>query len=306
MINDKQDYPLTVQFGIVDGCNQNCAFCGMQGREHTVHYTEQQVVERLIGMLKEAGFKGRIRLDLYGEPTLHPHILEIISYMHQALPECHITLFTNGFGVYTGKHSVDDYFRAGVGDIIFDVYSNTVAQYEKSGIAAHPNTVVNAVGVPFFIKSKRILVNLPIEDQQGIKTRSFVNHCGAGAPPLVEPLCAKCAHPFRDFTVNSWGEIMLCCNDFRGEYLVGTLYEFTTFEEAWNSPRLVSARKMLYSKDRSFNPCSKCNSKSHRVGLLPDRMGKKSLEAPTETDRKICEYAYASQHIHPKRREWEI
>lgn len=301
----KQEYPFTVQFGIVDGCNQSYSFCGMQGRECEIHYTEYFIYKHLVSMLKSAGFKGRIRLDLYGEPTLHPHILDIISYIKKELPACHITLFTNGFGVYAGRHTIDDYFRSGVGDIIFDVYTNTVSMYEKSGVNTHPNAVINCVGTPFFVKTKRVLINLPIEEQQGIKTRTFVNHCGAGAPALLEPLQARCAHPFRDFTVNSWGEIMLCCNDFRGEYLVGNITEFATFDAAWNSPRLVSARKSLYHKDRSFNPCCKCNSKSHRVGLLPDKMGKEELDAPTTTDKEICTYNYPSYHIKPKRRQWE-
>lgn len=290
----RQDYPFTVQFGIVDGCNQNCEFCGMQGRQKDIHYADQITVANLLNMLNDAGFIGRVRLDLYGEPTLHPDLINIIQAVRMALPKSHITLFTNGFGVYHKGQTIDQYFSAGVGDIIFDVYENTIDLYKESGVENHPLARVNSVGTPFFVKEKRVLINLPIEHQQDIKTRKFVNHCGAGAPALIEPICAKCAHPFRDFTVNSWGEIMLCCNDFRGEYLVGNITDYRSFEEAWNSPRLVSARKRLYAKDRAFNPCAKCNSKSHRVGLLPDKLGK-----------QITEYPWASQFIKPRKRAWE-
>jgi radical SAM protein with 4Fe4S-binding SPASM domain len=305
MTNLKQEYPFTLQFGIVDGCNMNCEFCGMRGRKREVHYTDTETVDRLLIMMSEARFSGRVRLDLYGEPTLHPGFFEIVQKVHQALPKSHITLFTNGYGVYKKGHKIDEYFSAGVGDIIFDVYANTLDDFKASGVENHPLACVNGPCVPFFVKNNRVLINMPIEDQQDIKTRKFVNHCGAGAPALTQSLCARCAHPFREFTVNSWGEIMLCCNDFRGEYLVGNIQNFNTFEEAWNSPRLESARLRLYHRDREFNPCNKCNSKSHRVGLLPDHLGKQDLPEASEDHRQITEYPYHSQFIIPKSRNWE-
>ena len=48
------------------------------------------------------------------------------------------------------------------------------------------------------------------------------------------------------------------------------------------------ARIMLYNGERGFFPCNICNSVSMRVGLLPDKLGKKTLPSITKEVRNIA------------------
>ena len=83
------------------------------------------------------------------------------------------------------------------------------------------------------------------------------------------------------------GNIAICCNDWVGEYKCGNIMK-QPLDEIWQNEAFYSARQKLYYGMRDFGPCKGCDNTTLRNGLLPDRMGKKTLPGPDEyTDKHI-------------------
>ena len=243
----------------------------------------------------------------------------------KALPNAVLSMMTNGYGIANNfedeseniHERVAGYMHSGLNDLIVDYYS-------KDGDAAKIEKAMNEVirqgfwpelniehlekGLPLYGNSSkkfRILFNPPIQNEGAIN-RHLCNHCGAAAPLDYSYAGKRCARPFRELSFRYDGSVALCCNDFRGEYPIGNI-NLVGIDELWYNKRFEAARILLYAGERIFKPCLGCNALSHRVGLLPDRMGKESMQKPTDVVRayakKVSEHGPLSDSI--VKRKWE-
>lgn len=299
--------PNIVQIEFVQGCNRACQFCGTVGMERRFHYMEKPTLVQIVRLIKESGIRTKILLAQHGEPTLHPNILEFITYIHRELPNTEIHLFTNGWGIRKDPTLIDRLFRAGLYALVCDEYHDSPLRRLVESNTSH-EVVIAGDGVPLFSDRKgRILINPPIEfGSNGKKmNRHLCNHCGAGMPPLKEPVQKLCAKPFRELGFRWDGKVTLCCNDFRGEYFVCDAMGCHSLAQIWYHPRMESARRILMKKDRKgINVCRVCDAISSRVGLLPDKMGKMTLPDPTPEDYRVVNDNIPSLAVTVKR-EWE-
>ena len=90
------------------------------------------------------------------------------------------------------------------------------------------------------------------------------------------------------YKLGRWdGKVALCCNDWPGWYKCGDIHE-TTIADIWQGEAFHAARQKLYYGQRDFGRCNGGDNSTIRNGLLPDRMGKKSLPEPDDiTDEQI-------------------
>lgn len=181
---------------------------------------------------------------------------------------------------------IDGYFAAGLDTLTIDEYLHNNLSALKS--------YLNEKGVEYsenvtdsFAKAERLRINPPIETNDH---RALSCRCGAAFQPPISPENMKCSKIFRELFIRWDGNVGLCCEDFRGEYGIMNIHEADCLAEVWNHPRLESARKFLYRGNRFFHPCSLCNVKPNRPGLLPDWMGKGEVEEPQKIDKEIVEY----------------
>ena len=291
--------PNIVQIEAVQGCNRTCSFCGTAGMERAFYFADLKTIEHTCKLISEAKLNCRILLAGHGEPTLHKRISEIISTIRKYLPENMIHLFSNGTIIEKHPEITKNLFDAGLNDLIFDEYSDhRVGEFVlRDKICNMYPIVKQQKGVPLFgeknFKSKRICIVPPIDGSGNTMNRALENHCGAGTPPTEKPYQKQCPLVFRDFYVRWDGNVAICCNDFRGEYFVVNINECNRFADAWFHERMESARRFLMIGDRaSIFPCSICNSRPIRPGLLPDSSGKLMIPKPNEKDLEIVSYKY--------------
>jgi len=81
-------------------CNNNCIMCtnpiGFQNSQDAKKYTYEKIIERV------KGFKERLRITKEninltgGEPTIHPHFLELLKWFRNNFPQNRIVIATNG------------------------------------------------------------------------------------------------------------------------------------------------------------------------------------------------------------------
>lgn len=301
----KQAAPFCVQVELTKGCNLQCSFCGINGFQEkpnsNFNFMSLETAELIAGQIAKAAWNSRIEFAMHGEPTMNKQWIDIISIFRKRLPKSQLMVTSNGGGIYNSGdmyQTVLDYFQAG-GDILaIDEYEGVkfarkirenIDEFELSdkGIYAYEYPK-NKEGNPHRrTKNKFISFIAPINLSEQGTHATLNNHCGSGGKLDLSASVSKkrCAIPFREMSFNWDGSVNLCCNDFIGEYHCGSIHD-NNIEDIWNGEYFQAARRFLMVPDRNaLRPCRGCTATSYRVGLLPDKLGKETLEEPTEEDR---------------------
>lgn len=308
----KQDAPFTIQVEMTEGCNLFCKFCGVRGiREKRGDYKFLTIAKAkcIASRINATGWKSRIEFAMHGEPTANPKFLEIIKEFRKKVSN-QIMITTNGFGFARDpKRLIAKAFDAGVNIIAIDDYEhNKISKKIKEQVHDghfYPNEKDYSPH-KIYPPNSSILIFISDISSSTKGTHSILNnHCGCASKPLLTPMNKRCAKPFRELSIRWDGNIAICCNDWRGHYKCGNALEMN-IEKIWNNEFFMTARKILYSGARSFYPCSVCDAISYRTGLLPDKMGKQTMDPPNKEDEFIVNYALANgTYTEPVLREYE-
>lgn len=295
-----QEKPFSIQVEFTEGCNRGCGFCGLRGMrkdgKEPFYFMTKEVAERITDEIVRVGWSSRIIFSMHGEPTLNKNCIRLIKLFRKKLPKAVLSIMTNGYWIAQSddiSSRIADFKNAGLNDLIIDMYTSNddghqILEYiENSGDYKYE---ILGKGIPLYGSSHtkfRILFNPPIQTDEGAAiNRHLCNHCGAAAPLDYSYDGKRCARPFREMTFRYDGSVALCCNDFRGEYPIGNIMN-RNIDDIWQDKRFRAARIMLYAGKRTFTPCLGCNALSHRVGLLPDMMGKETMPEPTDQIEKF-------------------
>ncbi|TXH56344.1 MAG: radical SAM protein [Desulfurellales bacterium] len=287
----KQEAPFCVQVELVEGCNLFCNFCGLQGiREKPGNYrfADLEMLEDLAEQIASAGWTPRIEFAMHGEPSMHPQREAAIRIFREHLPKAYLMMTSNGGGFLKG--GIAELFDAGLDTLALDNY-----EYVKIVPKLLPG--IEQLGIPVFCypndkrgnphnrwPTRRITIIEDISKATSGTNSSLNSHCGAAFDKKA--LMKPCAKPFREISVRHDGSVAICCNDWRGELPMGNIKE-TLIDEIWTCELMERARRLLYLGRREFTPCDKCDAKSTRTGLLPDRLGKERMPKPQEDDLEV-------------------
>jgi hypothetical protein len=227
----------------------------------------------------------RYEFAMQGEPLLNPRHLEILKLFRPYLYQTQMMLTTNGRKLMGHmQERLEALFATGLDFIILDTYypERDKLRTEVSSLKGFnvkdfykdlaPRAIQPYSKLSPKIKQGRLIIlmdDLGKCDGQS-RIRIIYNHCGNSAlkPPLDEPLKLTCTLPFREITFKWNGEVRLCCMDWKGEYVCGSIYESTP-DEIWRGERFYEARLKLQARHRDFRPCMVCDVRGCRPGLLP-------------------------------------
>lgn len=293
-----QTPPFSIQIEPTEGCNLGCSFCGLQGMKKKGktpwNFMTLETAERIASEVERVGWHSKFIFAMHGEPTLNKHLFEIINIFHEHRPDALKYVISNGCGIV---HSEDilEYVKllkeVGVNHLLLDNYSDD-GDWSKvvKAVGNEFEILTLQRGIPMFSPKKKfdILVMPSIREVKIGSVRNLKNHCGAAFPPAEGFAEKRCTMPFREMSFRWNGNVAICCDDFRGEYPIGNIFDMG-IEELWNHERFQVARVMIYNNERGFHPCNICNNMSMRVGLLPDPMGKETLPGITKEVRRIAE-----------------
>ncbi len=312
----RQSPPFCVQVELTEGCNLRCSFCGLngiRGKQNNYKFLTVEMAERIVFLIKAAGWKPRIEFAMHGEPSVNPNMLEILKTFRRKLPNSiHLMMTSNGAGFVKDPTSQVDGALKYLNVLALDWYENVnlVPKIIENYRGIHPITYYpkDKTGNPHRRRSPKKHDFVIVQDIASANSgthASINNHAGAGAPKNNNAEGKRCAKPFRELSIRWDGNVAVCCNDWRGEYKVGNIKEMT-MEEIWHHQSMYAARRKLYHGQRDFGPCAGCDALSYRPGLLPDHCGKQTLPLPTELDESIIESALAGPHYTtPVLRPWE-
>lgn len=299
--------PNSVQIELVHGCDRRCDFCGTMGFKREFIFIEEKTLKKICSLIKNSEYNPRIILGGAGEPTLHPELLKMLTIIRGELSNLHIQMITNGYWIKKYGYEFVKELLKYVNDVAIDDYDSDIDENSLLvNIAGAAELRKLAPGVSFYaeknVRKKRVLIIPAISKMQGLLSRKFTNHCGAGMPQTEKYNDRICTTIFRDMIIRCDGNVPICCDDFRCEYLVCNILNgnFQKLEEVWNHPRLDSARRVLYYKHRKYvYPCCVCATSNIREGFLPD------ILPPSEK-----EFSIINQKTQPPyeivKRDWEL
>jgi len=328
----KQDPPNAIQIELTEGCQLACSFCGMQGIRNNgangpknirgknskpYKYLKRGrafiIAHQIAYEIAYNLWNPRIEFAMHGEPTLNPFCVKIVSIFREMLPRLPLMMTSNGGGFLKNTSSrIDKLMDVGLNVLLLDSYGELkivdkiVNKYSgKYNIRFYPDDKKANPHIRRKVSEKLIVV---AEDPSiaTTGTHSFINnHAGCAFPPNDNLQGKRCAKPFREISIRWDGNITICCNDFRGYYKCGNILD-GDLNSIWQNEYFNAARKKLYHGERSFGPCNGCDAYSYRTGLLPDRLGKKSLLRVSESDSEAIKKALSGKsYTKPIMRPWE-
>lgn len=318
-----QNPPFCVQVELTEGCSLFCDFCGLQGiRERPMKNLKFMSVEtatKLAMLIRDAKWNPRLEFAMHGEPTLNPDIFKIIETFRELCPKLSIMVCSNGSFVRDQRfESPADFIhvlrRSGANILAIDAYEYSKGFWMRIRDALDADPSLGYAWYPYNRKSTpharsdpimfRIVFIRDISNETSGTHASLNTHCGSAFPPRV--VMKPCGKPFRELSVRWDGGVAICCNDWRGEYVIGNTNDIQSMHQLWHEPRFIAARRKLLHGQRDFTPCNKCDALTYRPGLLPDPKGVKTLQPASEGDEAIIKFAIEQGPLtKPVLREWE-
>lgn len=328
--SDAEGLPFCIQPEISVGCSMSkgdgpgglCAFCGLTAIRNGPGKYEFMTVETATLLANQAAEfcpKVRVEFAMRGEPLMNPKAVEIFSIFRKALPAASMMVTTNGDVLRSTPNSpnrmqerMDKIFDAGINLVLMDTYLPEDRRQELRDQAFRLNNIVvydffedmqgsREQASPYSNSPHRKRTLCLMDDLLARNgehsSRQVKTHAGANMMSTIGsefPMKRNCGRPFREITVHANGDVPLCCDDWRAEYIIANIYKMP-LNAIWKHPRFEAARARLFSKDRAFGPCAQCDAPmAPRTGLLP------VYNSPTEEEIQLTEETFKK-----KRALWE-
>lgn len=219
--------------------------------------------EKIAQELHSLAYEGAVILCGYGEPLLHPQLLDFV----RPFRELRVELVTNGDRLT--QEMASDLYDAGVSYILVSMYDGP-EQAEKF------RTMLKDVPEDMYALRDRWYA----EDKDfGLKLTNRAGTIDVGNQPPVDQE-SPCFYPSYQLSIDWNGDALMCVQDWHKKLKFGNAYAETLLD-IWHSKQLAKRRKMLAQGRRSMPPCSGCNAtgtlhgQSHAEGFgilpMPDR-----------------------------------
>jgi len=314
--------PTVIELSVVDGlCTRNCIFCPVRQIQvqHTINLDLYKTI--LLDLSKWTEIREKhIKLDLtpFGEFFMHKDWRQILKMTYELLPDLAIYLHTNGDLI--DFDNVINEVMPYINTLIIDIYDTHDSLLSSSHIAGYMNAFpfLNGVNKDYKIKfwhskndgcvnilnqdrTSNVYSGLIKHTQKNVvfldNTDAYVNknkihtahNWGIFSNTIFPFKDVSCVLPMRQLVIDSYGNVVLCCEDVTRRFIFGNIAGRETWRESQceltnddsyyedvylNSEALNAIRRTLLfgindKKRLNINLCSTCTSRvgTRRVGI---------------------------------------
>ena len=265
-------FPLILDVEVTNRCNLDCLFCS---RELMDRGEGDMATETWRCLVDEAAAHGAaVRLNGWGEPLMHPRVVDFIRYASDRGVASKI--YTNGTPLTREK--MRGLIHAGLAELQFSMQGLTGERYEvfrsPAGFARFRDRVALAAAARAEAGSDRPFLGLltsvdaadlrsadpeafardwlALVDKVAIDQTLYTYVAGTGraqahlADQLAAPAHVPCVDIALKLAIHWGGEIVMCGRDYDAHpyYTLGRVGR-DTIQDAWRSPRLRRHRELV-------------------------------------------------------------
>lgn len=216
-----------IQIETIAGCNYRCSFCPIGKIEMPLGRMSMHLFLKIIDELKD--FRGAIHLYLRNEPLLDKRIVDLARIARERT-KASIKISTNG--ALLTKDLAQDLSKYCT--IIVNDYGNQVGERVREWA-----DIKNMIVIP---RGENVIME---------------NRAGNLPDRPVVKLDAFCVRPFEQLYVAFDGRVVICCQDWKLEEVLGNVAE-DTLNNIWNGSRYRKLRAQLLRRERT-GLCAKCD-----------------------------------------------
>jgi len=282
-------FPYLLDVELTNHCNLRCIFCGQQAMTRNKGFMSEEIFKKVINECSK--YKTPVRLIRWGEPFLHPKIIDFCRYVKSKGLILHVT--TNGLTIK--EDDMKSLLELELDSMIFSFQGSTKEQYE---IMRNNNrhdelreNVLKMVKIRGDKDKPFIHISSTVANDTKEQIKTFVDYwghivdsVGIGNTHLsrlsthqiksletitkLEALkeqetlkkCYKpCMEVYQKLSVDWDGKVTCCNSDFDNFMTVGDLAESSIFD-IWNKSKELKVFREILNKNlhRSLSLCSTC------------------------------------------------
>jgi MoaA/NifB/PqqE/SkfB family radical SAM enzyme len=279
-------FPDLIDIELTNYCNLNCKMCNRQRMTRVKGFMDDHTFEKIADEC--IAHSTPIRLIGWGEPFLHPHIIDFCKYYKNnpfhnvykkelGLEEEHPLLHITNNGHIINEEQMKELVALGLDSIIFSFQGANKIGYEAMRVGASydkiRDNILQFVKIrgenekPFIQVSSTMTNETPDEIRQFTEYwQSIVDYVSIGKTilPIEEGKEMKqyspCTEVFHKLTIKWDGRVSACCNDFNNTLTVDSLGYDKNIYHAWNGEQIKAIRTLLINNNfRALTLCKECD-----------------------------------------------
>lgn len=272
-------HPRMIDVEITNRCNLRCVMCptGQGTCKRESGDMSFGLFIKVIDQIADLGIP--VRFIRWGEPLMHPLIMDIIDEVKVRNLICHI----NTNGSFLSKALCYHFVKCGLDSIKFSFQGINPRTYERMRNSMQYHKLLDRIKYLYRLREKEELTNpfiqvgttVTTEPEYAIdlfrqKVDNFVDAVYVGKTrDLQEKVSSsitpcECPEVFDKLSINYDGSVSACCGDYDNYTIVGDLRK-ETIMDVWNGRPLAKFRKMLLEYRHGENYlCARCARSDRR------------------------------------------
>ncbi|MDR1908113.1 MAG: SPASM domain-containing protein [Holosporales bacterium] len=245
-----------VEIETVNWCNGICPFCPVNVNADTRKKIKmkEELFLKIISELKNLHFQGSFSLYSNNEPFLDERFERFSKIAREALPNAHISVFTNGTVLSPERFC----------NVIPYLDQMCIDNYNDKLELIKPVAIINE-----YIKNHREIREKVIIARR--KINEVLSTRGGKSPNNLKRqiLDTSCLLPWNQLVIRPDGNVSLCCNDALGENTLGNVAD-EAIMDVWHSQEYAVYRKKLAMEGRkAIDTCRYCDFCLHEFMRAP-------------------------------------
>ncbi len=246
-LHEGKPLPSLIELSLTELCNRLCPFCPRIEPDFYPNqdlYMKIQLANTLANQLRDVNYHGTITLCGFGEPMLHPELVQLVSCF-QGL---RVELVTNGDKLTST--SIRNLSAAGVAYFVVSMYD---APEQKQLF----QTLFTLAGLSeqFYLLRDRWHT---AADSFGLKLTNRAGTIQVGQQDAIDT-AHPCQYLAYQCTIDWNGDVLLCPQDWTKRIKFGNIGSQKLLD-VWNSPAMHKKRMRLIEGKRTDAPCKGCNT----------------------------------------------
>lgn len=239
-----------IDLSLTELCNRKCPFCPRVDPNvypNQALHMPMTLVAKMARDLRRIDYDGTVVLCGFGEPMLHPNVVEIVSTF-AAAPKTRVEIVTNGDQLTVG--GIRRLYEAGLDYMV-------VSMYDGPDQIKWFNDMFFAAGIDkdrFMLRDRWHTA----EDAFGLKLTNRAGTVSVGEQDPVDRT-HPCYYLAYELAIDWNGDVLLCVQDWNKRVKLGNA-QAQGLLEIWTSPAMAKHRARLIAGRRDQAPCSSCNT----------------------------------------------